>query len=90
MQIGECDRLRQEILQLLHVQIEILNKATSLTDVELLSCYQRHEQVHELRGQLLAKLDSATEKAEVISYPDSAAITSVAGALPGAHTSAGM
>ena len=46
------EEIRQEMLHLLHAQLEALADLSGLTDVELAACYQRQERVRELRDKL--------------------------------------
>jgi hypothetical protein len=52
----DCHELRQEILQLLHDQMQALEEPSRLSDVELANCYRRQEKVSELRDQLFIAL----------------------------------
>jgi hypothetical protein len=46
------DEMRQEIIQLLHAQLEALANLSGLTDAQLVACYKRQERVRELRDRL--------------------------------------
>jgi hypothetical protein len=46
------ENVRQEIMHLLHAQLEALANLSGLTDAQLAACYKRQERVRELRDQL--------------------------------------
>jgi hypothetical protein len=54
--------LRQEMIRLLHTQMQALNVPRGLSDTELRDCYRRHERVCELRD-MLTQADAMTESA---------------------------
>ncbi len=60
---GRLDHVRQEIIQLLRMQLEALADLSGLTDAQLTACYQRQERVRELRDQLSVAEDRKTEDA---------------------------
>ena len=60
---GRLDLVRQEIIQLLRMQLEALADLSGLTDAQLTACYQRQERVRELRDQLSLADDRKTEDA---------------------------
>ena len=80
--------VRQEILDLLRQQIQVLDSGVELTDSVLRECYDRQGRVQELRERLQASLDleaeagfTATEPANDLStasYSVSSAVHTVA------------
>ena len=53
--------LRQEILDLLQQQMEVLNSPLGMTDAQLRECYTRQTRVQELREQLQMALSMQKE-----------------------------
>jgi hypothetical protein len=52
---------RQEILDLLRQQLEVLDSPLGLSDAQLRECYLRHTRVQELREQLQTALSVQQE-----------------------------
>jgi hypothetical protein len=57
----EIVAVRQEILELLRLQMEALDSPMGLTEARLSECYERQARVHELREKLQALSDPQDE-----------------------------
>lgn len=57
----DADSIRQEMLDLLRQQIEVLNSSSGPTDDQLRECYLRQFRLQALRDQLLAAGTSADQ-----------------------------
>jgi predicted nucleic acid-binding Zn-ribbon protein len=56
--------VRQEMMNLLRQQMQVLNSGLELTDTQLRECYDRQGRVQQLREQLEASLASERNLAE--------------------------
>jgi hypothetical protein len=59
---GEMVAVREQIMHLLHLQIEALDSPLELTDARLTECYERQARVQELRERLQALSDTAEQE----------------------------
>jgi hypothetical protein len=77
-QNDSSDAIRQEIIHLLHAQLEALADLSGLTDLGLAACYQRHERVRELRDRLAFEANTGSgQELSQSSNPISAGVISV-------------
>jgi hypothetical protein len=89
-QSEECQELREEILQLLHAQMQALQQPSRLSDVELSACYRRQEKVGELRDLLLIALNPHAAPAPDSADLSSAPIPSATSSSPASQAAVGM
>lgn len=62
----DADSIRQEMLDLLRQQIEVLNSSSGPTDDQLRECYLRQFRLQELRDQLLAGACNSADQGQLL------------------------
>jgi len=74
----DMETVRQEIMRLLHLQMEALDSPLGLTDARLRECYERQVRVQELREKLQAlassNLEAGSARGQAAETPSSAAL----------------